>query len=121
MLENSSKMTTRDAMIALFGRAPAHGEQPRLLEAVVKATKGVSYRTARSLWNDEIKKPDHLAAQEIMRAAAALQHKNHRGNQNELQELRARLARLESLLVQTDSEFHRGTIDLVGQQMRRSG
>jgi hypothetical protein len=39
---------------------------------------------------------------------------------NELSQLRLRLARLESILIQTDEDFHRPTTDFVGQQLRRS-
>lgn len=68
MLEKSSKMSTREAMITVAGCAPMHGELPRWLTKIAKAT-GISFRTARSLWNEEIRDPDHLAAQAIRRQA----------------------------------------------------
>ncbi|MBN9601840.1 MAG: hypothetical protein J0G33_02805 [Afipia felis] len=69
MLEKLSKMSIRAAMIDLEGRAPLHGELPRWLLDVASKAK-ISFRTARSLWNNEIKNPeDHLAAKEIRRLA----------------------------------------------------
>lgn len=68
MLEKWSKMSVREAMITLAGGPPAYGAQARWLSNV--ATKvGASYRTARSLWLNEIKNPDHWAAREVRRQA----------------------------------------------------
>jgi hypothetical protein len=69
MLEKSSKMSAREAMIELAGRPPMHGELERWLLDVSK-TAGLSFRTTRSIWNNEIKKPDHLAVKELKRMAA---------------------------------------------------
>jgi hypothetical protein len=69
MLEKSSKMSVREAMIDLVGYAPRHGEQHRWLEKVAKSVQGVSFRTARSLWLGEITKEDHLAIVAIKREA----------------------------------------------------
>jgi hypothetical protein len=69
MLEKLSKMSARQAMIDLVGVPPQHGEQPRWLANVAKKI-GASYRTARSLWNDEIKNPDqHWAVKRLRREA----------------------------------------------------
>lgn len=68
MLEKWSKMSAREAMIALAGGPPSYGELPRWLARVSK-TAGISFRTARSLWLNEIKDPDHLAAQAVKRQA----------------------------------------------------
>lgn len=68
MLEKWSKMSTREAMIALVGSPPAHGELPRWLAKVSKSA-GISFRTARSLWNEEIKDPNHLAAKAVRQQA----------------------------------------------------
>ena len=64
MMEKSSKMSTREAMITLAGRPPMHGEQPRWLTKISKAA-GISFRTAKSLWNEEISDPEHLAAKAV--------------------------------------------------------
>jgi hypothetical protein len=68
MLEKLSKMSARQAMITLAGGAPAYGELPRWLTRVSKAA-GISFRTARSLWLEEIKDPNHLAALAVKRQA----------------------------------------------------
>jgi hypothetical protein len=68
MLEKWSKMSAREAMIALAGGPPSHGELPRWLTKVADAA-GISFRTARSLWNDEIKNPEHLAAKAVRQQA----------------------------------------------------
>lgn len=79
MLEKLSKMSTRQAMIALVGRPPTHGELPRWLSKVAQAA-GISFRTARSLWNEEITNPDHLAAQAVRREAQILEAKRNASN-----------------------------------------
>ena len=66
MLEKLPKMSTRELMIALSGRPPAYGEQPRWLGSIADKI-GVSVRMARSLWNDEIKNPDHRAIKKMRR------------------------------------------------------
>jgi hypothetical protein len=68
MLEKWSRMSARDAMIGLAGRPPMHGELPRWLESVAKSV-GISFRTARAIWNGEISNPDHLAIKELKRLA----------------------------------------------------
>lgn len=67
MLEKLPKMSARQMMIALAGRPPAYGEQPRWLSSLAKRLK-LSERTVRSLWNNEISDPNHRAIQEIRRA-----------------------------------------------------
>src|SRR5882757_3128996 len=66
MLEKLPKMSARDAMIALSGRVPAHGEQLRWRKSIADRL-GISIRMARSLWKDEIKNPKHWAAEKIRR------------------------------------------------------
>jgi len=68
MLEKWSKMSVREAMIALAGEPPAYGAQARWLAGIAKKV-GASYRTARSLWLNEIKDPNHWAAREVRRQA----------------------------------------------------
>lgn len=68
MLEKSSKMCVRQAMIEVAGSPPGYGEQPRWLHAVAGKI-GSSYRTARSLWLGEIKNPEHWAAKAVRREA----------------------------------------------------
>jgi hypothetical protein len=68
MLGKFAKMSTRELMISLSGRPPAYGEQPRWLRSVAEKI-GVSVRMARSMWNEEIKNPDHWAIKEARRKA----------------------------------------------------
>lgn len=68
MVGKLPKMSTRELMISLSGRPPAYGERPRWLETFAKRID-VSKRMARSLWNDEIKDPDHWAIKQVRREA----------------------------------------------------
>jgi hypothetical protein len=68
MLEKSSKMCVRQAMIDVAGTAPRYGEQPRWLHSVASKI-GSSYRTARSLWLGEITDPEHRAVRAVKREA----------------------------------------------------
>jgi hypothetical protein len=68
MLEKVPKMSAREAMIELSGRPPAYGEQPRWLRSLA-VKLGISARMARSLWNEEIKSPDHWAVDKVRREA----------------------------------------------------
>lgn len=53
--------------------------------------------------------------------AAALDKKRREAARNELHELRTRLTRLESMLAQTDPDFHRENLDQVRGQIRTMG
>jgi hypothetical protein len=69
MLSKWAKMSVREAMIAIEGRTPGHGELPNMLVSIAKKA-GISFRTARSLWQGTIKNPEeHLAAREVRRLA----------------------------------------------------
>jgi len=73
MLEKSSKMSTREAIAILAG--PYYGNRDRWLANAAKAVTGVSFRTMRSLWHNEIKNPDHLAAIAVRRQAKIIEAK----------------------------------------------
>lgn len=104
MLEKSSKMSTRQAMIAIAGGAPMHGELPRWLERVSKAA-GISVRTAKSLWNEEIKDPEHLAAKAVRQRAQIEEAKRDaRVVANFFNSHAQALANI-------DADFHRESID----------
>lgn len=64
-------MSARQAMIDLAGVPPQYGEQPRWLSNVAKRI-GASYRTARSIWNGEIKNPETHWAVKRLREEAEL-------------------------------------------------
>jgi hypothetical protein len=104
MLEKSSKMSTREAMIAVAGSAPMHGELPRWLTKIAKAT-GISFRTARSLWNEEIRDPNHLAVQAVQRQAQIIEAQRDAKVVANFFNSRAQA------LANIDPDFHRNEID----------
>ena len=89
----------------------------RVKSAIERAARlsGLSYWRTFDLWYRKARK---VEAFEIDAINDALAKKRAKETRNELQELRLRLARLESLLVQSDPEFHRETIANVRTQMR---
>lgn len=68
MLDKLAKMSARQIMVSLYGRPPAYGERPRWLQGIAKQI-GISGRMARSLWNEEIKNPEHWAIKKMRREA----------------------------------------------------
>jgi chlorite dismutase len=111
MLEKSSKMSTREAMIALAGRPPSYGELPRWLTKVSKAA-GISFRTARSLWNEEIKDPEHLAARAVRQQAQIEEAKRDAAIVANFFSRRAQA------LANIDADFHRSEIDALLEAVR---
>jgi hypothetical protein len=77
---------------------------------------GLSYSRCFEIWYGRARR---IEPAEMLRIEQALEHKNRMDARNELSELRLRLARLESLLVQTDPDFHRPTTDFMRTQVRR--
>lgn len=104
MLGKSSKMSTRQAMITIAGGAPMHGELPRWLKKVSQAA-GISFRTARSLWNEEIKDPEHLAAKAIRQRAQIEEAKRDAAVVANFFNSHAQA------LANIDPDFHRESID----------
>jgi hypothetical protein len=111
MLEKWSKMSTRAAMIVLAGNPPAHGELPRWLSKIAK-TAGISFRTARSLWNEEIKDPDHLAARAVRQQAQIEEAKRDAATVANF------FSRHAQALSNIDPDFHREQIDAFEQAAR---
>jgi hypothetical protein len=68
MLGKWSKMSTRELMISIAGHAPMHGERPRWLRRLADRLD-IPERTARSLWDEEITRPDHWAIKKLRREA----------------------------------------------------
>lgn len=77
----------------------------RLIEKCSDAI-GISYRQAKRYWYCETPRPDRVHFKEIQRLLAG-----ERTPQDELQELRDRIAQLERALVQTDPSQDRKTAD----------
>ncbi len=78
---------------------------------------GLSYSRCFEIW---YRRARRIEPAELLRISEALEQKNRKDARNELSELRLRLARLETLLVLSDAEFHRETIDQTRAQLRRS-
>lgn len=91
----------------------------RVKAAIQRAARlsGLSYWRCFDLWYDKARRVD---PQEIKAIADALARKREREAGNELQELRTRLAKLESRLSQVDEDFYRPTIDWFGRMACRS-
>jgi hypothetical protein len=77
---------------------------------------GLSYSRCFEIWYGRARR---IEPAEIARISDALKQKNSKDARNELSELRLRLTRLESILVLSDADFHRETIDQIGAQVRR--
>lgn len=90
----------------------------RVKAAIERAARlsGLSYWRTFDLWYCKARR---VEAYELDAIHDALAKKRAGEARNELSELRLRLTRLESLLVQTDPDFHRPTTDFVRAQMRR--
>lgn len=92
----------------------------RVKAAIQRAARasGLPYWRAFDIWYRKARRIDHS---EIVAIADAIEKKRDREARNELQELRTRLAKLESRLSQTDPEFYRPQIDFLGRIACRSG
>lgn len=114
MLEKWSKMSAREAMISLAGAAPRYGEQDRWLANIAKRV-GISFRTARSLWNGEIKNEDHLALRRLR------EHARIQAARREAQELASQYARIAGGLRATDENFYSTEINRLERLARIIG
>lgn len=92
----------------------------RIKAAIQRAARlaGLSYWRAFDIWYGKARRVELEEAEKIQ---TALRRKIEEATRNELHDLRTRLMRLESLLVQTDPDFHRPTVDQVRDQMRGLG
>ena len=93
------------------------GEKTKVAIGRAARLAGLSYWRAFDIWYRKARRIEDFEATAI---AEAIEEKNARDARNELSELRLRLSRLEAKLSQTDPDFHRPTIDIVGSQVRRS-
>ena len=86
----------------------ASGEKVKT--AIDRAAKlsGLSYWRASDIWYDKARK---IESYEIDQIADALKEKNERDARHELQELKARITRMESRLLSGDAEFYSPSID----------
>lgn len=96
-----------------------HGEGEKTVSVIERTARmvGLSYSRCYEIY---YRRARRIEADEINRISEALERKNRLDVRNELSELRLRLARLESVLVQTDPDFHRPTADFLRQSLRGS-
>ena len=104
MLGKFAKMSAREVMISVSGRPPAYGEQPRWLRSIADKL-GISTRMARSLWNEEIKNPDHWAIKKARREAEIAEARK------EAAALAQQYQAIAGGMRETDSDFYRTEID----------
>jgi hypothetical protein len=96
-----------------------HGEGEKIPSIIERTARmaGLCYSRCYEIY---YRRARDIKPAEIERITAALEQKNRLETRNELSELRLRLARLESILVQTDPDFHRPTSDFLRQSFRGS-
>jgi hypothetical protein len=107
-----------DVAKALKELSAPHGRDEKMVAIIERSAHlaGLSYSRCYELWYGRARRIEHA---EVVRIREALRQKTRLDTRNELQELRIRLTRLESLLVLSDEEFHRETIDHTVAQLRR--
>jgi hypothetical protein len=87
----------------------------RVKAAIARSARraGLTYWRAFDIWYGKARRIEEHEMQSI---AVALEKRRKEVSRNEIAELRSRLARLEALLVQSDPEFHRPTLDRLREQ-----
>lgn len=79
---------------------------------------GLTYWRAFDLWYGKARRLEQFERDQL---AEALEKKRKEAARNEFQQLRAQMARLESLLVQIDPDFHRESVAALRDQFRANG
>jgi hypothetical protein len=90
------------------------GETKRAIERAGKRA-GFSFTRTSDLWYRKARRVEEFEQEAI---AAALVKYRRDVARREFHELRTRMARLETLLAQSDPDFHQDTIEQVRQQLR---
>lgn len=88
--------------------------------AIDRAAKraGFGYWRAFDIWYGKARRIEQFERDAL---AAAVEKKRREAARNEIHDLRLRLARLESRLVQTDEDFHREDIAALGLALSGAG
>lgn len=91
----------------------------RVKAAIARSARAanLSYWRAFDIWYGKARRIDAHEAHQI---TEALRVKREKAAQNELQELRTRLAKLESAVIQSHKNFSRGDLDPSGDAVRRT-
>lgn len=90
------------------------GQTKRAIERAANRS-GFSYTRTSDLWYRKARRVEEFERAAI---AVAVVKKRKDDARREFQELKTRMARLESLLAQSDPDFHRDTIKQVRDQLR---
>lgn len=121
----SAVMEASTTLDAMFGRKPNEAITKAMLLRAFRAVNpfyvqqvgdSMAYSRIEDLWRQEARRVD---AEEIdaIRAARRAQQAGAREARDELAELRARLARIETALRISDTQFHRPEIDALRQSV----
>lgn len=103
-------------MIQALAEPRIDGESKKQALERVARHLGFSYWRAFDIWYGKARRiEDH----EYTALAEATHKKNSKDIRHELQDLRIRIARLESTLNSGDAEFHSPTLDALGAESRR--
>lgn len=111
-------MTDISASLRELSEPWERGDKIKAAIARAAHAAGLTYWRAFDIWYGKARRIEPSEAEQIQ---AAVRRKSEEHARNELHDLRTRLLRLESLLVQTDPDFHRDTVDLTRQQVRGLG
>lgn len=108
-----------DVAKALKALSEPHERGEKITTIIERAAclADLKYSRCFEIWYGRARR---IEADEVARISDALKQKNAREARNELQELRLRLTRLETILVLSDEEFHRPQIGALRDGLRRS-
>jgi hypothetical protein len=109
-----------DVAAALYELAEPSARGDRVKIAIARAARraGLAYWRAYDIW---YRKARRIEPFEVALVSQALERKRQEEARNEFRELKTRLLRLESRLVQTDAEFHREDISALQSTVRQRG
>jgi len=111
-------MTDLSASLRELSEPWERGDKIKAAIARSARAAGLTYWRAFDIWYGKARRIDPAEADRIQ---AALQRKSEEHARNEFHELRTRLLRLESLLIQTDPDFRRPTVDQTRDALRSMG
>jgi hypothetical protein len=116
---SSANFVGSDFSAALKELAEPYPAGDRFKAAINRSARlaHLDYWRAFNIWYGKARRID---AHEAFQITEALRIKREKAAQNELQELRTRLAKLESAIVQNHSDFSRADLDPAGAAVRRS-
>ena len=106
-----------DIAKALKALSEPHLRDEKMVTIIERSAQlaGLSYSRAYEI---VYRRARRIEPAEIARISEALDRKNQRDARHELEELRIRIARLESYFLQTDETFHREDLNALGEVLR---